>query len=172
MWKKYSWIFMMMFLVGCSPEAQHESWSPEQFKNVVQAYGDRELASEAASITGEALWITEEGEQLEIPIPTDEFFVSIAPYRTVTHDCEIHSLTGCQGELVHETFTVTVIDEKGDIVNQDNYSTGVNGFIDLWLPRDQTLQVFIESGEERVEAELTTYSDSPTCITTMQLQKS
>lgn len=167
---------LSIILIACSEDSEKiknsqssESVSYDELKELIAAYGDRKVLSDAASITGEFLIITEGDEQSEIPLPEDEFFVSIAPYETYTHECAIHSLTGCQGELVNESFNVTVIDEKKNIVLKEEKNSGVNGFIDLWLPKNQKLNVLIEKEGKTVEKEITTFEDSYTCITTMKL---
>ena len=45
-----------------------------------------------------------------------------------------------------------------------------NGFIDLWLPRDNTYHVTITQGDKSVESEISTFKGDNTCITTMQLK--
>src|SRR5690606_6346024 len=102
-------------------------------------------------------------------LPEDEFFVSIAPFVEVTHPCAIHSLTGCQGELVEKEFDVWIQDEEGKVVVEETMTSLENGFIDLWLPRDKTYTVKIEFDGKVAEQELSTFEGDNTCITTMQL---
>lgn len=45
-----------------------------------------------------------------------------------------------------------------------------NGFIDLWLPRNQEFSVKMTDGDLETEEVLSTYEDSRTCITTMQFK--
>nr|WP_309234069.1 CueP family metal-binding protein [Dietzia sp. SYD-A1] len=45
-----------------------------------------------------------------LPMPADEFSLSVAPYRTFTHDGFFHSITTCLGDLGGETVHVTVTD--------------------------------------------------------------
>ena len=40
-----------------------------------------------------------DGRRVGVPIGPSEMIVSIAPYRTRTHPCAIHSISGCQGEI-------------------------------------------------------------------------
>ena len=98
-----------------------------------------------------------------------EFFVSIAPYVKETHPCEIHSLTGCQGELVNKEFNVYIQDEDGKVIIDETMTSLENGFIDIWLPREKTYQVRINYGEKTSETTISTFKDDNTCITTMQL---
>ncbi|WP_211296439.1 CueP family metal-binding protein [Paenibacillus donghaensis] len=103
-------------------------------------------------------------------LPKDDFFLSIAPYIEHTHPCATHSLTGCQGELADEEFSVTIDDSEGNTVMDTTLmKSQSNGFIDLWLPRDQTYRVTVEHEGRQSEAELSTFESDDTCVTTMQL---
>ncbi|QKS69974.1 CueP family metal-binding protein [Paenalkalicoccus suaedae] len=78
-------------------------------------------------------------------------------------------MTGCQGELVEEEFDVVVTDTKGTIVLEETVTTFENGFMDLWLPRDDTFTISIKSDEGQAESTISTFDNDPTCITTIQL---
>lgn len=78
-------------------------------------------------------------------------------------------MTGCQGELVNEEFEVYIEDKEGNVVVDQQLKTQSNGFIDLWLPRDKEYHVELEYEGKKVEAELSTFENDDTCITTMQL---
>jgi hypothetical protein len=78
-------------------------------------------------------------------------------------------LTGCQGELGDKEFKVSIEDEDGKMVVDETMKSHSNGFIDLWLPRDQSFKTKIEYEGKVVEGELSTFESDNTCITTMQL---
>lgn len=78
-------------------------------------------------------------------------------------------MTGCQGELAEEEFDLLIEDEAGNIITNETVTTPSNGFIDLWLPRDQNYQVTIEQNGMQAESEISTYEGDDTCVTTMQL---
>ncbi|RXT07946.1 hypothetical protein EIZ39_11055 [Ammoniphilus sp. CFH 90114] len=78
-------------------------------------------------------------------------------------------MTGCQGELVSEEFKVYIEDAEGNVILDETVKSHPNGFIDLWLPRDNTYRTKIEHGGKIVESEISTFEGDPTCITTMQL---
>ncbi len=78
-------------------------------------------------------------------------------------------MTGCQGELADEEFDVYIEDSEGNVVVDETMKAQPNGFIDLWLPRDKTYKTKITYNGKTAESEVTTYEDSITCITTMQL---
>ncbi|GAE27414.1 hypothetical protein JCM9140_3560 [Halalkalibacter wakoensis JCM 9140] len=69
---------------------------------------------------------------------------------------------------MEEEFNVSIVDSEGKVILNDTMTSLSNGFIDLWLPRDQTFHVTIEHGEHIVESEISTFEGDHTCITTMQ----
>lgn len=148
---------------------QTETLGAEETKQLVNDYTMRERQADSASITSNELIVTEDGKETVYGLPDDEFFVSIAPFVSETHPCDIHSLTGCQGELVNEEFDVRITDEDGNTVLDETKQTEANGFIDLWLPRDHTYHVTIEQDGRTTESEISTFEGDNTCITTMQL---
>ncbi len=166
---------LLVLLTACSGEEDN----PEEntldetgdIKELVHHYSTEEIVDENASITSEQLIVTnDEGEEEAVyDLPEDEFFVSIAPFEQQTHPCEIHSLTGCQGEMVQEEFEVYIENAAGDVVIDEPMQTEENGFIDLWLPRDETYTVEIKQDGKEVTSEISTFQDDFTCITTMQL---
>ena len=113
--------------------------------------------------------MNDNGKETTFDLPSDEFFVSIAPFVENTHPCAIHSLTGCQGELVEKDFNVHIQDEDGEVVVDETITSLENGFIDLWLPRDKNFQVKITHDDKTVESKISTFEGDNTCITTMQL---
>lgn len=162
---------MTMLLMACSSSEDSDSVNKGDIKELVQAYTVDELDAESASITSTELIVKEEGKSETIyELPSDEFFVSIAPFINETHPCEVHSLTGCQGELVEEEFDVTIKDSSGETILDETKKTEKNGFIDLWLPRDDVYDVKITQDEKVTESEISTFEKDQTCITTMHLQ--
>lgn len=159
----------VLALVGCNDSAEEEMDSQET-KELVHEYSTGDFEDVSASITSHELIVTDNQEkETSYPLPKDEFFVSIAPFVETTHPCEIHSLTGCQGELVNKEFDVYIEDEEGKVVVDKTMTSLDNGFIDIWLPRDETFQVKIEHEGKTSESEISTFEGDNTCITTMQL---
>ncbi|MGP4072739.1 CueP family metal-binding protein [Piscibacillus sp. B03] len=156
-------------LVGCGQDEEATTGDMD-VKEVVNDYSTDEITEGSASITAEELIIQDEnGQEKTYDLPKDEFFVSIAPFVNQTHPCTNHSLTGCQGEMVEETFSVHIEDQDGQVIVDDEVKTFKNGFFDLWLPRDKTYNVTIKHGDKVVEQEISTFESDGTCITTMQL---
>ena len=105
-----------------------------------------------------------------LPMPDDEFYLSVAPYREQTHDCVFHSLTTCRGELSQQDVEVTVTDdETGQVVLDDTRTTFDNGFVGLWLPRDTTGTLTIRHDGGEATSPVSTGEDDLTCLTTMRL---
>ncbi len=106
-----------------------------------------------------------------VPMPADEFYVSVAPYVAQTHECHFHSLTTCVGEQRNKEMSVTVKDNAtGKAVLEEKRSTFDNGFMGLWLPRgiDATLTIGFD-GKSATQALSTKAGDDATCVTTAQL---
>ena len=173
---KLKWISILTLVValsvGCSNDiaTTDEQTSTPTIKELVHDYtiGTAEAAS--ASITSSELIVTGEDEKVtKYDLPEDQFFVSIAPFQTTTHPCAIHSLTGCQGELVEEEFDVHIEDSQGNVILDETKKTEANGFIDLWLPRDDEFTVTIQQGDQETTSDITSFDGDNTCITTMQL---
>jgi len=162
-------LLLIFIAVGCSENTT--SKETQNIKKMVQNYsvGNGNNVS-SASITSTELIVTDsDNNETTYDLPEDEFFVSIAPFTTTTHPCTNHSLTSCQGELVEKEFDVYIQDEQGNVIVDETMTSFKNGFIDLWLPRNKTYNVKIQYDGKTAESEISTFEDSNTCITTMQL---
>ena len=104
-----------------------------------------------------------------IPMPADEMMVSVAPYVNRTHPCATHYMSGCQGELVGVPVDVVATTAAGEILIDATMTTPANGFLDLWLPRNETISLRMSIGAYSTAGEITTFDDSWTCITTLRL---
>ena len=110
------------------------------------------------------------GATVALPLPDDQFYVSIAPYADRTHDCFFHSLTTCLGEMANEDVRVEVTDRAtGAVLVDETRRVADNGFFGLWLPRAVDATITIEQGGRSVTSALSTHDDDPTCVTTLQL---
>lgn len=164
--------FGSYFLLTGNADKKTESnaLAPQSIKQMVHDYSVGNLSAESASITSHQLIVDgETADSKTYALPKDEFFVSIAPYVKQTHPCEIHSLTGCQGELAEQKFQVNITDANGNTVLDQTMTSQANGFIDLWLPRDQTYRINIGHEGKTAEGDISTFENDNTCITTLQL---
>lgn len=126
----------------------------------------------ASSITSETLILSDQNQQtVEIPLPEDFVYVSVAPYIAQTHECYNHNLTGCVGELQNEEITVSLIDSAtGEAVLDEVVQTYDNGFVGFWVPRNLEGTLTITHDGLRASEDFSTVgTGARTCITTMQL---
>jgi hypothetical protein len=108
--------------------------------------------------------------ELALPIPSDRFYLSVAPYVEQTHECFYHSLTTCQGELGGKQVRVQIVDEtSGEVLVDGPQTVFDNGFVGFWLPRDIEGTLRISYDGAQGETSFGTGEDDPTCLTTVQL---
>lgn len=124
-----------------------------------------------ASVRPDALVVSDAtNRETRVPMPADEFYVSVAPYAERTHDCYFHSLTTCVGELQGEDVTVTVTDDAtGEVLVDEARQTYDNGFVGLWLPRDIDATLTVEQDGRTATREISTGAEDPTCLTDVRL---
>lgn len=119
-----------------------------------------------ASITGEALVLSDQAEEVRLDLPKGQFYLSFAPYVDQTHPCGFHSLSSCQGELVNKQVHAVITDKNGNEIINSEMTTMENGFIGVWLPSDIEATVTVSYNGLIAQAPITTYADSETCLTT------
>lgn len=110
------------------------------------------------------------GERISVPLPADQMVVAVAPYVASTHACEIHSISGCSGEMVGESMWVHAETPDGTVLVDEARTAMDNGFIELWLPRDSEIDLTIEANGLGAEGRISTYGTSHTCIPELRLQ--
>src|SRR5690625_2248337 len=95
-------VLLILTVAACDDRISNEK-EARDIKEMVHDYSVGNFDDVSASITSHELIVTDSGHnETSYELPEDNFFVSIAPFIEKTHDCSIHSLTGCQGELVEE----------------------------------------------------------------------
>ncbi|WP_245851204.1 CueP family metal-binding protein [Brachybacterium vulturis] len=109
------------------------------------------------------------GREASIPLPEGEAYVSVAPFVDATHECFFHSLTTCLGELQQQSLEVHLTTTDGEVLLDQSLTTAPNGFLGLWLPRDQQFTLTLTHDGASASTPLATDSEAPTCLTTMQL---
>ena len=125
-----------------------------------------------ASVTATSLHLRDDsGRKAELPLPEDRFYLSVAPFVDTTHECALHSLTTCRGELRHREVTLSVVDDgSGETLEDGPRTTHDNGFIGLWLPRGITAELTISLDDLAGTASVSTQAkDDLTCLTSLQL---
>ncbi len=125
-----------------------------------------------ASIRPDELVLMDAGKrEAAVSMPADEFYVSVAPYVSQTHECHFHSLTTCLGELQNQDVDVTVTnDATGEVLLEDTLRTYDNGFVGLWLPRGIEATLTMGHGGKSATVPMSTRNaDDATCVTTAKL---
>ena len=125
-----------------------------------------------ASVTATSLQLSDDaGREAELPLPEDQFYLSVAPFVETTHECAFHSLTTCRGELRSRELTVSVVDSSsGEVLEEGTRTTHDNGFLGLWLPRGITAELTCTLEDYTGTASISTQAeDDLTCLTSLQL---
>lgn len=121
------------------------------------------------SVRTDEVVFSQGGREVTVPIPGEEVYVSVAPYVTRTHDCHFHALGSCQGELAGEDVTITVTDQAGKVLVEQDVTTYTNGFAGFWLPKDTAGTVSATYGDLTGEVPFDTHEGQATCLTGLQL---
>jgi hypothetical protein len=111
-----------------------------------------------------------DGETISIPVPDDVMIVSIAPYVNKTHKCATHYMSSCDAELKNEDMKITAFAAGGKILINKTMKTGPTGFLDLWLPRNQEIDIAVSAKGKKATGKIYTYRNSKTCDTTLKLE--
>lgn len=119
-----------------------------------------------ASITGTTLSLYDNEKEYDFKLPTDEFYLSFAPYINEVHPCQTHNLVSCRGELFNKEFSVSIVKKDGTVITDQKVKSMNSGFIGIWLPRDIEATLTISYNGLSVTKSITTYAKSDTCITT------
>ncbi|GGM21638.1 hypothetical protein GCM10010841_31900 [Deinococcus aerophilus] len=149
--------------------AQLRGLTPHQA--LAQANQWRNAGGLQSYVTSEAVVFRfPDGQQNSVALPSEQMVVAIAPYVNQTHSCKTHSMSGCQGELVNTPVNILVRNQAGKTVMHRTVKTLSNGFVEVWLDRDQTYQVSLKTGGKTTSGVLSTHAGSDTCVTTMRLR--
>lgn len=123
-----------------------------------------------ASVRPDEVLVSDGTVEVAVPLPDDEFYLSIAPYVTSTHDCWFHNLGTCQGELAGADVGVTITADDGTVLVDETATTYANGFVGFWLPQGLTGTVeLVHDGLTSTAPFSTADAEDPTCVTTMRL---
>ncbi len=111
-----------------------------------------------------------DGAVVEVPLPDDQMVVSIAPYINSTHPCSTHYMSKCDGELKNTPVKIYAVTAGGKVLINKTITTPPYGFIDLWLPRDREINLFVSAMGKKATGKIYTYRNSKTCDTTLKLE--
>lgn len=123
-----------------------------------------------ASVRHDALMLAGPQGEVELAMPEDRTYLSIAPYVEQTHECFHHSLTTCLGELRGTAVEITITDaETGEEILAEELTTADNGFLGTWVPRGTAGTIEVAHDDRAGTTEFSTDPDAATCITTLRL---
>jgi hypothetical protein len=174
----------LLALGGCASSASPESPAPQnavvqqlgfsgkstqQIIEAIDSSPDARPLGFGASVRGSELVLTKDDQETTLSLPADQFYLSIAPYQTRTHECYNHSLATCRGELGNKDVTVKIVDDQGKVLVDKQVKTYANGFVGFWLPRDIKGTVTVTHEGIKGSAPFATTEGSPTCMTTLRL---
>lgn len=128
----------------------------------------RPLALQGQVRADEVRFADAEGEAVA-PLTAGLFYLSLAPYREVTHDCVLHALGGCQGELADTDVHVRVTAADGRVLVDADARTGANGFTGHWVPRGLRGTVEVRAGGETATCPFDSGPSGATCLTELRL---
>ena len=111
-----------------------------------------------------------DGQSVTVPMPKDQMVISVAPYIQNTHACSTHYMSKCDGELKNVPIKVRAVTAGGKTVINKTIKTPPTGFFDLWLPRNQEINVTVSAMGKKATGKILTYRDSKTCDTTLKLE--
>lgn len=100
---------------------------------------------------------------------SDQFYLSIAPYLTHTHDCHFHNLGTCQGELAGKAVHVKVTDSDGTVLVYQAATTYANGFVAFWVPKGRTGTIEVTADGKSGQVPFDSGTEGATCVTTLKL---
>jgi len=166
-------IIIALILSACSTNDKLEDVGLDGLtgKEILTGIADGSIVVDGfgISIYDDELVVILDKDRVSVDMPDDEFYVSVAPYIDITHECLFHSATGCRGELKTEQFFIEFIDIDGNVIISENMTSMSNGFIDLWLPRNIEGTLTISHNELSASKVISTVAGEPTCETTMKL---
>ncbi|HHU39865.1 MAG TPA: hypothetical protein GXZ45_11375 [Propionibacterium sp.] len=122
-----------------------------------------------ASVRYDHVVIGDGTNETNVPIEGDEFYLSIAPYASQTHECFYHSLATCMGEMQAAPVHVKIVDSAGKVLVDEDATTYANGFVGFWLPKDISGEVTVTADGKTGTVPFATGKDDATCLTTLKV---
>ncbi len=111
-----------------------------------------------------------DGKTVVVPLPDDQMIVSIAPYVNKTHPCSTHTMSTCDGELKNTLIEVKAVTAGGRVVINEPIMSPPTGYVDLWLPRNQEITLYVSALGKKATGMITTFRNSKTCDSTLKLE--
>ena len=79
-------------------------------------------------------------------------------------------MSSCQGEMTNSQVHVKAVRQDGTVLVDKNVKTMANGFFELWLPRNDNINLTIQGFNKTATGMIDTFSKSKTCITGFHLK--
>lgn len=133
-----------------------------------QVDAERPLAI-GASVRYDQVIISDGVTEEVLPIEGEEFYLSLAPYESATHDCYFHNLGTCRGELAGADVHVKITTDDGQMLVDEDVTTYANGFVGFWVPRDVTGTVVVTKDGKTAQSPFSSDAEGATCVTTLPL---
>ncbi|MDO5676192.1 MAG: CueP family metal-binding protein [Propionibacteriaceae bacterium] len=134
---------------------------------------DQDATARPLSVMGsvryDELILSDGTNEQVVPIEGDEFYLSMAPYETFTHDCYFHNVGTCQGELAGEDVHVTITTDDGEVLVDEDATTYANGFVGFWIPKDKQGTIVVTKDGKTAESPFSSDAEGATCVTTLPL---
>ncbi|GAA4472812.1 CueP family metal-binding protein [Phytohabitans houttuyneae] len=177
-------------VAGCSATSPHESEPLPSSDKILAAHGldgldarqvidrldrtpvDARPQDLRASVRPGQLLLSDSGSgaSMALDLPAGQFYLSLAPYLSTTHDCFFHSLTTCRGELARKQVHVSISNRTtGRLLVDESTTTFDNGFVGFWLPSGIDVTVRVDFEGRTAAADVSTGPGEPTCVTTLHL---
>lgn len=121
------------------------------------------------SVRSDKVVLTDGATEVEMPLSSNRFYLSIAPYASRTHECYFHNLGTCQGELVDTPVHVTITDAAGATLVDSRARTYANGFVGFWVPKNTTGTVTVTTNGKTGSTSFDSKPDGATCVTTLKV---
>jgi hypothetical protein len=120
----------------------------------------------SASISGTQVTLMDNDKKYIINLPSDSFYLAMAPYINSVHPCTRHNLVSCLGELFNQEFDVNITTKDGKVILNQKMKSMKNGFFGVWLPKKIEGTLTIKYGDLSVSKNISTFDESDTCLTT------
>ena len=72
--------------------------------------------------------------------------------------------------MPEKKFDVRATDQDGKVLVDETVATLKNGFFELWLPRNRSIDLVVQGSDRQAEGRIETFDSSKTCVTTMRLR--
>jgi hypothetical protein len=78
-------------------------------------------------------------------------------------------MSSCKGELSNVPVKVHASTPSGELIANETVYTHSHGFMELWLPKNQEIDLHLEARNLKAVGRISTAEGSNTCLTTFRL---